>query len=113
FTDRKVGMIRRLLPVKLDGSIDPSRKAAFLGEASLMTAGGSLPLSFEIPAESLEQAVAGYAEAVERAFAEAVNELNELRRRAATQIVIPQGGASGLSGPGGGLPSGGVGKLKL
>ncbi len=115
FTDRKVGTIRRLTPVKADGAPDMGRKTVFLGEASLMTSAGSLPLTFEIPADTLEKAVAAYGDAVQQAFQEAMEELKELRRRAASQIVIPQGGASGLSGGGlsgpGGLPPGG--KLKL
>lgn len=118
FTDRKVGTVRRLTPVKPDGSADLSRKAVFLGEASLMTSAGSLPLTFEIPGETLEKAVAGYGDAVQKAFQEAMEELKELRRRAASQIVIPPAGG-GLSGGlgggglggGGGLPPGG--KLKL
>lgn len=110
FTDRKVGTIRRLTPVKSDGNADPARKTQFLGEASLMTSAGSLPLTFEIQAATLEQAVQAYGDAVQKAFQEAMEELKELRRRAASQIVIPQGGASGLTGGGGGLPPG---KLKL
>ena len=33
YTDRKVGTLRVLVPVKSDGSPDPGRKAAFVGEA--------------------------------------------------------------------------------
>ncbi len=109
FTDRQVGTIRRLIPVKADGAADPGRKVVFIGEASLMTAAGSLPLNFEIPADTLEQAVAGYGKAVEVAFQEAMEELKELRRRASSQIVIPQGGLPPAGGPG----APGLGKLKL
>jgi len=108
FTDRAVGTIRRLTPVKADGSADPARKVVFIGEASLMTAAGTLPLNFEIAAATLDAAVAGYGPAVEKAFQEAMEELKELRRRAQSQIVIPQGGLP----PGGPGPSG-LGKLKL
>jgi hypothetical protein len=114
FTDRKVGTIRRMSPVKPDGSPDASRKAVFIGEASLMTPAGTLPLAFEIPGDSLEKAVAGYGEAVQKAFQDAMEELKELRRKASSQIVIPPAGAaSGLTGGlggAGGLPPG---KLKL
>jgi hypothetical protein len=111
FTDRKVGTIRRLTPVKADGSPDAARKPLFIGEASLMTPAGTLPLSFEIPAESLDAAVAGYAEAVQFAFQDAMEELQEMRRRASSGLVVPPpGGAPGLSGLGGGLPPG---KLKM
>lgn len=117
FTDRKVGTIRRLTPVKPDGSLDPARRIQFIGEASLYTHAGTLPLTFEIPADSLEKAVQAYGDEVQRAFQDAMEELKELRRKAASQIVIPQGGASGLTGGPGGLGGGplppGAGKLKL
>lgn len=109
FTDREVGTIRRMTPVKSDGSTDLSRKAVFVGEATLMTPAGSLPLSFEIPAADLAQAVAGYSDSLEKAYQETLAELQELRRRANSQIVIPQGGL-----PSGGLPPApGSSKLKL
>ncbi len=110
FTDRKVGTIRRLSPVKPDGSADAARKTVFTGEAQIMTPAGALPLNFEIPAETLEQAVAQYAPAVETAFREAMEELKEMQRRAASSLVIPKGGAAGLAGLGN--PPGG-GKLHL
>ena len=111
FTDRKVGTIRRLTPVKADGAPDAARKAQYVGETSLMTPAGTLPLSFEIQADSLEQATAAYGDAVQQAFQEAMEELKEMRRKASSQLVIP--GAAGLSGGGfQGLPPG-AGKLKL
>lgn len=110
FTDRKVGTIRRLAPVKADGSPDAARKAIFLGEASLYTPAGTLPLTFEIPADTLEKAVAGYGEAVQHAFEDAMEELQEMRRKASSSIVIPKGGAAGIPGTTGG-PLGGPGGL--
>lgn len=105
FTDRKVGVIRRLSPVKADGSADPARRTVFVGEASLMTPGGALPLTFEIQGADLSAAVTAYGDALEKALQEAMEELKELRRRASSQIVLPQGGMppGGLSGPGGKL----------
>lgn len=117
YTDRKVGTIRRLAPVKADGSPDNGRKTAYIGEAQILTTVGSLPLSFEIPAQSLEEAVAKYGDAAKRAVERAVQELQELRRQASSSILIPEPGAGGLGGlPGGGLPGGGLpggGKIKL
>ena len=111
FTDRKIGTIRRLTPVKPDGSPDSARKTSFVGEASLETPAGALPLNFEIPAETLEQAVAGYGAAVQKAFEEAMAAVQEMRRRASSSLVLPTGGAPGLSG-GPGLGAG-LGKIKL
>ena len=111
FTDRKIGTIRRLTPVKPDGSPDAARKTIFVGEASLDTPAGALPLNFEIPAETLDRAVAGYSEAAKKAFEEAMEALQEMRRRASSSLVLPGGGAAGLGGvPGLGS---GPGKIKL
>jgi hypothetical protein len=105
FTDRKVGMIRVLTPVKSDGSTDSSRPAVYVGEAQIYTNMGALPLSFELDAGSLQEAVQHYADAAKVAVEQAIREIQELRRQAASSIVIPQGGAPGMggAGPGGGL----------
>jgi hypothetical protein len=101
FTDRKVGAIRRLTPVKSDGSPDPGRQPVFVGQAQLLTAVGALPLNFEIPAKSLEEAIARFPEATKVAIERAMREIQEMRRQAASSIVIPETGGGGFA-PGGG-----------
>ena len=101
FTDQRVGTIRRMTPVKSDGSDDPSRPLVFVGQATVMTPMGSLPLSFELPAKTLAEAVAQFGPAAQQAIEEAARELQEMRRQAASSIVIPEGGAASLKGMGG------------
>ena len=101
FTDQRVGTIRRMTPVKSDGSDDPSRPLVFVGQATVMTPMGSLPLSFELPARTLVEAVAQFGPAAQQAIDEAARELQELRRQAASSIVIPDAGAASLKGMGG------------
>jgi hypothetical protein len=108
YTDRKVGTLRVLVPVRDDGSADATRPTIYQGEAQLMTNVGPLPISFDIEAGSLAEAVSRYAEATKAGVDRAMRELQELRRQASSSIVIPQGGA-GL--PPGGL--GGGGKIQL
>ncbi len=112
FTDRKVGTIRMLTPVAADGSLDLGRPVVYVGEAQLLTTVGALPLSFDIGARSLEDAVAKYAGAAKEAFERAMQELQELRRQASSSIIVPDRGMGGL-GPGGpgGFPGGG--RIKL
>jgi hypothetical protein len=108
FTDRKVGTIRRLTPVKADGSADNARQVQYLGQTQILTAAGALPLSFEIDANSLKQAAEKFSETAKHAIQEAVKELQELRREAASSIIVPEKGMGGIGGPGGpgGLPGG-------
>jgi hypothetical protein len=113
FSDRRVGTIQRLTPVTANGDDDPSRPVRFLGQASLMTPGGSLPISFEIEADSLEAAIDQFGARAGEAVQDTLNQLQEMRREAASGLVIPgQGGPGGGMGgaPGGGFggPGGGI-----
>jgi hypothetical protein len=113
YTDRRIGTIRALIPVDTNGGDDTARPIVFMGEAQIMTQMGPLPISFEINAESLADAVAGYAEAAKAAVERTVKELHDMRRQAASSIVLPgQGG--GNFGPAGFGPAGaGGGKIQI
>jgi hypothetical protein len=101
FTDQKVGTIRRLVPVRPDGSEDPSRRIQFYGETSLLTPAGTLPVSFRLEAENLEEATALFAGAARAALEDTVRQLRELRQQAASSIVVPDATtASNLRGGG-------------
>jgi hypothetical protein len=107
-TDRKVGTIRMMTPVKKDGSADASRAVLYIGEAQLLTSVGTLPINFEIEASSLSEAVAKFADHAKEAVERTMKDLQELRRQQASSIVVPQGGMGGLGGMGpGGVPPGG------
>ena len=113
FTDRKVGTIRVLTPVQTNGSPDLGRQVLYVGEAQLLTTAGALPLSFEIDARSLDDAVSKYATSAKQAFERAIEELQELRRQASSSIIVPDRGMGplGPGGSGGGFPGGG--RIKL
>src|SRR4051812_41790744 len=110
-TDRKVGTIRMLTPLNTDGATDSARPVLYMGEAQIMTGAGPLPISFEIEATTIAEAVDMFGDAAKEAIERTVRELQELRRQAASSIVVPQGGMGGL-GPGG-LGGGGGGKIQL
>lgn len=101
YSDRKVGTIRVMTPVKSDGSPDPARKAVYVGQAQIMTPAGVLPLTFEIGATNLAEACAGFADGAKVAFEETMKELQEMRRQQASSIVIPEAGAAAALGQGG------------
>jgi regulator of protease activity HflC (stomatin/prohibitin superfamily) len=104
YTDRRIGTIRALVPVNAEGATDAARAVVYVGEAQIMTQMGPLPVSFEIEAKTLSEAVTGYAEAAKAAVERTVSELQEMRRQAASSLVLPGqgGGGFGPSGLGGG-----------
>src|SRR5437660_6093792 len=96
FTDRRAGSIRRLTPVTADGAPDPTRHVLFSGQTQLLTPAGVLPLGFEIEAATLEEALKKFPAGVKDALEQAIDEARELRREAASRIVVPEvGGAVG------------------
>ncbi len=107
FTDRRAGSIRRLTPVTADGAVDPTRPVLFSGQTQLLTPAGVLPLGFEIEAATLEEALKKFPDGVRVALEQAIDEARELRREAASRIVVPEVGAAG---PG---PASGGGKIKF
>jgi hypothetical protein len=100
YTDRAMGTLRVLIPVTKDGAPDASRQTVYMGEAQILTNMGPLPISFEIDAKNLADAVAKYGDAAKEGFENAMRELQELRRQASSSIVIPQGGVPNLGGGG-------------
>ena len=111
-TDRKVGTLRVLTPLSADGGTDSARPILYVGEAQIMTGAGPLPISFEIDAKSLSEAVDKFGPAAKDAVEKTVRDLQELRRQAASSIVVPQGGMGSL-GPGGLGGGGGGGKIQF
>lgn len=111
FTDRRVGTLMRLTPVNKDGSRDDGRNIIYVGQASLMTPMGSLPLHFQLEADSLEDALAKYPDEANKALERTLKELEEMRReQAGGGIITPDkmGGAGGLGGQGGQGGGGGI-----
>lgn len=98
FTDRRVGTIRRLTPVKKDGERDMARALLYVGETQVLTPAGALPIAFEIGAGSLEEAAEKFGALAKEAIERTVKELQELRRHAASSIVVPQGPLPGAPG---------------
>ncbi len=103
FTDRRAGTLRRLTPITIDGSPDPSRRVLFSGQTQLLTPAGVLPLGFEIEADTLAEALDKFPDGVKMALEQAIEEAREMRREQASRIVVPDvGGANVGPGPSGG-----------
>jgi len=96
-TDLKVASIRKLIPIKPDGSDDPSRSPLFMGHSQVMTPEGPLPLQARLPANNLTEAYAVFPDIMKQALAEMIQQLEELYRqekekenkRDDSRIIVP------------------------
>jgi hypothetical protein len=103
FTDRRVGTLQRLTPVTASGADDSTRPVLYVGQTQVLTPAGALPLSFEVQAASLADAVAQFGDLAKQALARTMKRLEELRREQASSIIVPgTAPPGGIGGPGGG-----------
>jgi hypothetical protein len=95
-TDLKVASIRRLVPVKSDGSDDSARKTVFIGQTQLMSPDGPLPIQSELDAGTIEEALDQFPVAMQRALAEVVEKIKKMQqqqkqnsRENDSRIIVP------------------------
>lgn len=90
FTDLSFATIRRLTPVKIDGTADESREAIFTGMTQLMSPNGPIPVQCLIEGvKTLSEAAEKLPEAIEKTVQAMIAEAEEMRRQEASKIVIP------------------------
>jgi hypothetical protein len=90
FTDLTFATIRRLTPIKIDGSADESREAIFTGMTQLMSPNGPIPVQCLIEgAKNLSEAADKLPAAVEKAIQGMIAEAEEMRRQEASKIIMP------------------------
>ena len=65
-TDVKVAAIRRLTPIKADGSDDDSRDPMFMGQTQLMSPSGPILLQSLLEARTLEEAMDKFPTAMQK-----------------------------------------------
>jgi hypothetical protein len=95
FTDLKIATIRRLTPIKADGSHDEARPTLFQGQTQLMSQMGPLPVSCSIEAASLEEAIEKFGEAMGEAVERMIEEAREIQRQEASRIIVPGTASAG------------------
>ena len=95
-TDLKVASIRRLVPIRPDGSDDPSRAPLFMGHTQIMTPEGPLPLQARLAANNLAEAYAVFPETMQQALSETIRQLEEIyrqekeRKKDDSRIIVPR-----------------------
>ena len=89
FTDLKAGTIKRLKPVRPDGSQDSTRKTVFVGHTSNLTPNGPLPIQNVIAAKELQQAIKKFPEAMQAAMDQLMEEVKKYQEQEQSQIQKP------------------------
>ena len=89
FTDLRIASIRRLTPVKPDGSPDKARKTLFVGHTNLITPNGPLPIQNVIQAKELQQAIKKFPEAMQAAMERLVEEAKKHKQEEESRIIVP------------------------
>jgi hypothetical protein len=82
-TDIKVAAIRRLTPIKADGSDDDSREPIFMGQTQLMSPSGPLLLQSLLEARTLEEAMDKFPAAMQKEVEKAMAQAEENHKRKA------------------------------
>ena len=98
-TDLRAATIRRLIPIRADGSDDPSRPSRFIGDTTLMTQMGPIPVQFPLEGPSLAEACAQFPAGIKGAIERLNERAREMAREEASRIVVPgQGGPAPMGG---------------
>ncbi len=92
-TDLKVASIRRMIPIKADGTDDPERSQVFFGSTQLMTPEGPLPIQSQLSATTLEEAMDEFPSAMRKALDQTIERLKQMQQ----QQQQPGGGGGGGS----------------
>jgi len=89
FTDMKTGAVRRMSPVKSDGSPDESRDPIFIAQTQLMSPEGPLPVSAMLEAKTLNEAVDNFSEAVGKEVNRMIELAKQAKQEDASRIIVP------------------------
>lgn len=110
FTDLGVATVRRLTPVTADGAPDLGRPTMYIGETSLMTQVGPVPVQFALEVQTLEEAFRRFPEGVQAAVESLQERAQEALRAEASRIVVPATMPPGMTPRG--IPGTGSGGMR-
>jgi hypothetical protein len=92
-TDLNVASIRRLIPIKPDGTDDKSRTIVFVGHTQLMSPQGPVPIQARLQANNIEEAINEFPGAMKQALAEMVEKIKKVQQQQQqeddSRIIVP------------------------
>lgn len=92
-TDLKLATIRKMIPVKADGTDDTDRKIIFIGTTQLGTPQGPVPMQAVLEAATFEEAISAFPFAMEaetKKVVENFKKMHEEQKKAQeSRIIMP------------------------
>jgi len=92
-TDLKIATIRKLIPIKADGSDDLDRGMIFIGTTQLGTPQGPIPMQAVLEAATFEQAMIAFPLAMEAETQKVIENLKKMheqqKKTQDSRIIIP------------------------
>ncbi|MBN2231867.1 MAG: hypothetical protein JW781_03480 [Deltaproteobacteria bacterium] len=89
FSDLRMATIKRLTPMKTDGTPDNSREVLFIAQTQLLTNAGMLPITCQVEARTLDEAIEKFPDAIENGVKEMIEEAKEIQRQQSSRILVP------------------------
>jgi hypothetical protein len=93
FTDFKVASIRKLIPIRPDGTDDESRTPVFIGTTQIMSPSGPLPIQEVLKANNFQEALEIFPDAMEKGFEQMVERLKKMQEQENekndSRIIVP------------------------
>jgi hypothetical protein len=96
YTDLKVGAIRCLIPITIDGAEDETRKKIYVGHSQLMSPQGVVPIQAELEASSMDEAIQKYPAAITKEMEKMIAQAKEMhakqqqaQEQAKSPIIMP------------------------
>lgn len=89
YTDTMVGSIKKLTPMRADGTADTSRPVLFVGQTSIMLPSGPMPVQSVLEAATLQEALKVFPDTMEKAINELAEKLIKLAEEQQSLIQKP------------------------
>jgi len=94
-TDLKVASIRKLIPIKSDGTEDKGRTPLFFGHTQLMSPQGPVPIQAPLQANNFEEAINEFPKAMKEALANVIENIKKMqeeeqsKQQNDSRIIVP------------------------
>ena len=89
FTDMEGASIRRLTPIKPDGTRDKKRPLEFFGHTQLLLSHGAVPVHCFLKAKNLDQAFKQFPSAMKESVEKVIKDLDEVEKKGDSRIIMP------------------------